>query len=113
MPGPGSGPDEGRPDPDALLRAATREGRGRLKIFLGAAPGVGKTYEMLSEGVARRRDGDDLWDRWGDMVPRTSQSIDFLLLQPLISKYRAETERHLRRPVLPRCLPRLRPHPPR
>ena len=46
-----------RPDPDALLRAAAQEGRGRLKIFLGAAPGVGKTYEMLSEGAARRRDG--------------------------------------------------------
>ncbi len=49
-----------RPDPDALLRAAAREGRGRLKIFLGAAPGVGKTYEMLSEGTARRRDGVDV-----------------------------------------------------
>jgi two-component system, OmpR family, sensor histidine kinase KdpD len=50
----------GRPDPDALLRAAAQEGRGRLKIFLGAAPGVGKTYEMLSEGGARRRDGIDV-----------------------------------------------------
>jgi two-component system sensor histidine kinase KdpD len=50
----------GRPDPDALLRAATQEGRGRLKIFLGAAPGVGKTYEMLSEGASRRRDGVDV-----------------------------------------------------
>ena len=49
-----------RPDPDALLRAAAREGRGRLKIFLGAAPGVGKTYEMLSEGTARQRDGVDV-----------------------------------------------------
>ena len=48
-----------RPDPDALLRAAVQEGRGRLKIFLGAAPGVGKTFEMLSEGAARRRDGVD------------------------------------------------------
>ncbi|SEM99576.1 two-component system, OmpR family, sensor histidine kinase KdpD [Sphingomonas gellani] len=56
--GPGS--DGARPDPDALLRAATQEGRGRLKIFLGAAPGVGKTYEMLSEGAARRRDGVDV-----------------------------------------------------
>ncbi len=37
-----------RPDPDALLAAAGQEGRGRLKIFLGAAPGVGKTYAMLS-----------------------------------------------------------------
>jgi two-component system, OmpR family, sensor histidine kinase KdpD len=53
-------PDRDRPDPDALLRAAAQEGRGRLKIFLGAAPGVGKTYEMLSEGAARRRDGVDV-----------------------------------------------------
>ncbi|MBB3695499.1 sensor histidine kinase KdpD [Sphingomonas sp. BK580] len=52
--------DSDRPDPDALLRAAAQEGRGRLKIFLGAAPGVGKTYEMLSEGAARRRDGVDV-----------------------------------------------------
>ncbi|KQM32173.1 histidine kinase [Sphingomonas sp. Leaf10] len=56
----GSGPDAGRPDPDALLRTAAQEGRGRLKIFLGAAPGVGKTYEMLSEGAARKRDGVDV-----------------------------------------------------
>jgi len=52
--------DDPRPDPDALLRAAAQEGRGRLKIFLGAAPGVGKTFEMLSEGAARRRDGVDV-----------------------------------------------------
>ncbi|NLS27098.1 Sensor protein KdpD [Sphingomonas sp. S2M10] len=51
---------DGRPDPDALLRAAAQEGRGRLKIFLGAAPGVGKTYEMLSEGAAKKRDGVDV-----------------------------------------------------
>ena len=49
-----------RPSPDALLRAATREGRGKFKIFLGAAPGVGKTYEMLSEGAARLREGMDV-----------------------------------------------------
>jgi two-component system sensor histidine kinase KdpD len=53
-------PDGARPDPDALLRAATQEGRGQFKIFLGAAPGVGKTYEMLVEGAARRRDGVDV-----------------------------------------------------
>ncbi len=51
---------DGRPDPDALLRAAAQEGRGRFKVFLGAAPGVGKTFEMLSEGAARRRDGVDV-----------------------------------------------------
>ena len=49
-----------KPSPDALLRQAAQEGRGRLKIFLGAAPGVGKTYEMLTDGAARRRDGADV-----------------------------------------------------
>lgn len=51
---------ETRPDPEALLRAAAREGRGRLKVFLGAAPGVGKTFEMLSEGAALRQSGTDV-----------------------------------------------------
>ena len=49
-----------RPSPDALLRTAAREGRGRLKVFLGAAPGVGKTFEMLQEGDERRRAGVDV-----------------------------------------------------
>ena len=52
--------NEARPDPEALLRSAAQEGRGRLKVFLGAAPGVGKTYEMLSEGAARRDAGIDV-----------------------------------------------------
>ena len=37
--------DSGRAD--ALLADLPRDGRGRLKVFLGAAPGVGKTYAML------------------------------------------------------------------
>src|SRR5712671_2074327 len=51
-----------RPSPDALLKAAQREdGRtGRLKIFVGAAPGVGKTYEMLQSAHARRKAGADV-----------------------------------------------------
>ena len=54
-------PRDGRPSPEALLKAAAREnGRGRLKIFLGAAPGVGKTYEMLPAAQARRREGVDV-----------------------------------------------------
>ena len=51
---------EGRPSPEALLDAAKQEGRGRLKIFLGAAPGVGKTYEMLLSAQAKRREGIDV-----------------------------------------------------
>jgi two-component system sensor histidine kinase KdpD len=49
-----------RPDPEALLRSAAREGMGRLKVFLGAAPGVGKTFEMLGEAAARRDAGTDV-----------------------------------------------------
>jgi two-component system sensor histidine kinase KdpD len=48
-----------RPSPDALLKEAGQVGRGRLKIFLGAAPGVGKTYEMLVQARRRRLDGVD------------------------------------------------------
>jgi two-component system sensor histidine kinase KdpD len=52
--------DHKRPSPDALLERAERETRGRLKIFLGAAPGVGKTYAMLMSGRARLSDGVDV-----------------------------------------------------
>jgi two-component system sensor histidine kinase KdpD len=51
---------EARPSPEALLDAAKQEGRGRLKIFLGAAPGVGKTYEMLLSAQAKWREGIDI-----------------------------------------------------
>ena len=51
--------EDGRPSPDALLKEAGGGGRGRLKIFLGAAPGVGKTYEMLVQARARKLDGVD------------------------------------------------------
>ena len=53
---------EQRPSPDALLQAARREndGAGRLKIFVGAAPGVGKTYEMLQSAHARKKAGADV-----------------------------------------------------
>ena len=51
---------DNRPSPEALLQEAARESRGRLKIFLGAAPGVGKTYEMLTTAQAKRREGVDV-----------------------------------------------------
>src|SRR5579864_5269667 len=49
-----------RPDPDALLAEAAKAGRGRLKIFLGMAPGVGKTYEMLAQAARRKAEGRDV-----------------------------------------------------
>ena len=52
--------DTSRPDPDALVALAAREGHGRLKVFLGAAPGVGKTWEMLAAGRQRAADKLDV-----------------------------------------------------
>src|SRR6201991_4909191 len=51
-----------RPSPDALLETARRESdqAGRLKIFVGAAPGVGKTYEMLQSAHAKMKAGADV-----------------------------------------------------
>src|ERR1700684_3506973 len=53
---------EHRTSPAARLEAARREERrvGKLRIFVGAAPGVGKTYEMLQQAHARRKDGYDV-----------------------------------------------------
>ena len=53
---------EHRPSPEALLEAARREESrvGKLRIFVGAAPGVGKTYTMLETARARKRDGYDV-----------------------------------------------------
>jgi len=51
-----------RPDPEALLKEVQREEakRGRLKIFLGYAPGVGKTYAMLNEAHVLKKRGEDV-----------------------------------------------------
>lgn len=51
-----------RPSPDALLKEIQKEDAraGRLKIFLGYSPGVGKTYTMLEEAHLLKRRGDDV-----------------------------------------------------
>src|SRR5579872_6632487 len=61
MANPRRDPDQ-RPSPEALLEAFRREESpaGKLKIFVGAAPGVGKTYGMLSSAHARLKAGVDV-----------------------------------------------------
>ena len=53
-----------RPNPDELLRRVQaeeqRERRGRLKIFLGYAPRVGKSLRMFDEGRRRKERGQDV-----------------------------------------------------
>jgi two-component system sensor histidine kinase KdpD len=53
-----------RPDPDELLRQVqeeeSRAKQAKLKVFFGAAPGVGKTYAMLSDARERKAEGVDV-----------------------------------------------------
>lgn len=58
--------EDRRPDPDSLLKVGQQRIRGRLKLFLGAAPGVGKTYAMLTEAHEKRREGLDVLIGWVD-----------------------------------------------
>lgn len=56
--------EDNRPNPELLLRKVQEEERhqrvGRLKIYLGAAPGVGKTYSMLQDALAELKEGKDI-----------------------------------------------------
>jgi two-component system, OmpR family, sensor histidine kinase KdpD len=56
--------EERRPDPDQLLtqvqKEEARKKQGRLKLFFGAAPGVGKTYAMLADAQKKRTEGVDV-----------------------------------------------------
>jgi two-component system sensor histidine kinase KdpD len=55
------GVSEQRRSPEEwLLTSETEKHRGRFKVFLGYAPGVGKTFSMLSEGIRRRSRGEDV-----------------------------------------------------
>ena len=78
----------GRPDPDALLaRIKAQErapSRGRLRIYLGAAAGVGKTYTMLEEAHRRKARGTDVVIGWVETHGRvhTAEQIGDLEIMP-------------------------------
>ena len=99
-----------RPSPDALLTQAAREGRGRLKIFIGAAPGVGKTWAMLDDAHRKRASGVDVLAALIETHGRTEtqaklSGLPQLARKPVIYKGRALTEMDIdgllaRRPTL-------------
>ena len=49
-----------RPSPESLLARIKNEERAKLRVYIGAAPGVGKTYEMLEEAHRLKRQGVDV-----------------------------------------------------
>src|SRR5437764_11129442 len=53
-------PNDDRPSPEKFLSLIRAQQRGRLKVYLGFAPGVGKTYEMLQEAQRLKRQGVDV-----------------------------------------------------
>src|SRR5438477_4518350 len=73
--------DSGRPTPEQLLEQIEREERycrrGRLKVFLGYASGVGKSEQMLDEGRRRRERGEDVVV--GATQPKASLQVDRIL----------------------------------
>ena len=75
-----------RPDPDALLKQVQSEepSRGKLKIFLGYAAGVGKTYAMLEAAHQRREQGVDVVVGYVETHKRaeTEQLVDGLDILP-------------------------------
>lgn len=94
-------PEDERPDPDALLERyslrdvtpepgagdSSRKARGRLRIYLGMAAGVGKTYAMLGEGRRRKARGTDVVIGWVDthQRPLTEAQIGDLEIIPRLS----------------------------
>ncbi|SCK18748.1 DUF4118 domain-containing protein [Vogesella sp. LIG4] len=86
--------DDHRPDPDALL-ASLPAARGRLKLFFGAAPGVGKTYAMLAEAQEKRAAGLDVVVGWVDTHGRAETMAMLAGLEQLPRLKREHREREL------------------
>lgn len=83
--------DDGRPDPDTLLAELQQEERkstrGKLKIFFGASPGVGKTYAMLEEGRNRAAEGMDVVVGYAEPHARTETEALILGMELLPYKF--------------------------
>jgi two-component system sensor histidine kinase KdpD len=84
-----------RPTPEAMLELAKKEEarqvRGRLTIYFGAAPGVGKTYAMLADARLRRQDGRNIVVGYVDTHgrPETEALLEGLeIIPPRLVEYR-------------------------
>ena len=79
-----------KPTPDDFLTIIRRQQLGKLKIYLGPCPGVGKTYQMLVEGNRLRRQGVDVvigYVEPHDRAETTAQIGELEIVPPLVAKY--------------------------
>src|SRR5919198_4372425 len=93
---------EHRPDPEAFLARArdeeARQHRGKLKVFFGAAAGVGKTYAMLEAAREQRADGVDVVVGYVETHGRAESDAlltGLEILPPRQAEYRGTTLREL------------------
>ena len=82
--------EENRPEPESLLEIARQEEtakkRGKLTVYFGAAPGVGKTYSMLSDARVRKKEGIDVVVGYAETHGRAETEIllEGLEIVPLV-----------------------------
>jgi two-component system, OmpR family, sensor histidine kinase KdpD len=90
--------DSVRPAPEQFLSLIRRQERGRLKIYLGSSPGVGKTYAMLREGKRLKEQGVDVAIGMVETHGRqeTQDQIgDLEIIAPKVIEYRGVTLREM------------------
>jgi two-component system sensor histidine kinase KdpD len=90
--------DPPRPSPEQFLNLIRRQARGRLKVYLGSAAGVGKTYAMLREGQRLKRQGVDVVVGLVETHGRAEtqeQLADLEVIPPRIVEYRGVTLREM------------------
>jgi hypothetical protein len=83
-----------KPKQDDFLTIIRRQQLGKLKVYLGACAGVGKTYQMLIEGNRLRRQGVDVvigYVEPHDRPETTAQIGDLEIVPPLVAKYHGIT----------------------
>jgi two-component system sensor histidine kinase KdpD len=87
-----------RPSPEQFLHLIRRQERGRLKVYLGSAAGVGKTFAMLREGHRLKQQGVDVAIGLVETHGRadTDQQIgDLEIIPPRVIEYRGVTLREM------------------
>src|SRR5262249_28005423 len=90
--------DPPRPSPQPFLNLIRRQARGRLKVYLGSAAGVGKTYAMLREGQRLRRQGVDVVVGLVETHGRAEtheQLAELEVIPPRVIEYRGVTLREM------------------